>query len=107
MLSLYFQEVFGKMLVTQPLFKNETELPSPHELRRRILLKCKKLPKDAKKSIEEHEKEKMDLSDTFKNGKMYIQEGTIWEPYFFALTHEKLIYTVSQVRIEAAVQFLN
>lgn len=35
----------------------------------------------------------MDLSDTFKNGKMYIQEGSQWEPYFFALTHEKLIYT--------------
>lgn len=35
----------------------------------------------------------MDLCDTFKNGLMYIQEGSHWEPYFFALTHEKLIYT--------------
>lgn len=81
------------MLVTAPLSKVETELPSPHQLRKRILLKCKKLPKDAKQIIDDFDKENMDLCYTIKNGKMYVLEGSRWEPYFFALTNEKLIYT--------------
>lgn len=39
-----FQDVFGDMLLTQPVDKNETALPSPHDLRRKIILKHKKLP---------------------------------------------------------------
>ncbi|ODM92959.1 1-phosphatidylinositol 4,5-bisphosphate phosphodiesterase gamma-1 [Orchesella cincta] len=89
-----FDEVFGKMLVTSQLFKEETQLPSPSQLKRKIILKCKKLPKHAKEIIEYAEQNKdLDLSDTFKNGKMYVQEGSKWEPYFFALTHDQLIYT--------------
>jgi phosphatidylinositol phospholipase C, gamma-1 len=38
-----FQEVFGDMLLTQPVDKNETQLPSPFQLRRKIVLKHKKL----------------------------------------------------------------
>ena len=38
------QEVFGEMLVVHPMERNETQLPSPHHLRRRIILKHKKLP---------------------------------------------------------------
>ena len=39
-----FQEVFGDMLVSSHLDKNETELPSPERLKRKIILKHKKLP---------------------------------------------------------------
>ena len=39
-----FQEVFGEMLLTAPLEKSESMLPSPDKLRRRIILKHKKLP---------------------------------------------------------------
>jgi len=38
------QEIFGDMLLTQPIDKNETKLPSPHQLRNKIILKHKKLP---------------------------------------------------------------
>lgn len=38
------QEVFGDMLLTHPVDKNEKQLPSPWQLRRKILLKHKKLP---------------------------------------------------------------
>ena len=38
------QEVFGDMLVVHPMERNEKHLPSPHQLRRRIILKHKKLP---------------------------------------------------------------
>jgi len=38
------QEVFGEMLVVHPVERNEPQLPSPYQLRRRIILKHKKLP---------------------------------------------------------------
>ncbi|XP_022209128.1 1-phosphatidylinositol 4,5-bisphosphate phosphodiesterase gamma-1 [Drosophila obscura] len=37
-------EVFGDMLLTQPCDRNEQHLPSPYQLRRKIILKHKKLP---------------------------------------------------------------
>lgn len=41
------QEVFGDLLLTHPVEKNETRLPSPAQLRHKILLKHKKLPEGA------------------------------------------------------------
>lgn len=41
------QEVFGELLLTHPVEKNETKLPSPAQLRHRVLLKHKKLPDGA------------------------------------------------------------
>lgn len=38
------QEVFGDMLLVSPVDKNEKQLPSPEQLRRKIILKHKKLP---------------------------------------------------------------
>lgn len=38
------QEVFGDLLLTQPIDKSETKLPSPHQLKNKIILKHKKLP---------------------------------------------------------------
>ncbi len=42
-----FLDVFGDSLVSGYLEKGETELPSPDQLKRRILLKHKKLPEGA------------------------------------------------------------
>lgn len=41
------QEVFGDILQNHPVEKNESKLPSPYQLRRKILLKHKKLPDGA------------------------------------------------------------
>lgn len=38
------QEVFGDLLLTQPIDKNEAKLPSPQQLKNKIILKHKKLP---------------------------------------------------------------
>lgn len=38
------QKVFGDLLLTEPVEKNETALPSPERLKGRILIKHKKLP---------------------------------------------------------------
>lgn len=86
------------MLITSPITKDEINLPSPEMLKGKILLKCKKLPKHEKElldeTFEENADKGLDLCDTVKNGKMYIQtKQSSWEPYFFALTDGKLIYT--------------
>jgi phosphatidylinositol phospholipase C gamma-1 len=43
-MATMMQEVFGEMLVVHPVERNETLLPSPHQLRSRIILKHTKLP---------------------------------------------------------------
>ncbi|XP_013179186.1 PREDICTED: 1-phosphatidylinositol 4,5-bisphosphate phosphodiesterase gamma-1 isoform X2 [Papilio xuthus] len=45
-----FQDVFGDMLLVQPIEKNETTLPSPYDMRRKIILKHKKLPDGAEEN---------------------------------------------------------
>lgn len=42
-----FEEIFGSMLLTMPIEKNEFSMPSPEALRRKIILKHKKLPEGA------------------------------------------------------------
>lgn len=42
-----FEEIFGSMLLTLPVEKNELVMPSPEALRRKIILKHKKLPEGA------------------------------------------------------------
>jgi phosphatidylinositol phospholipase C gamma-1 len=44
------QKVFGDMLLTYPVEKNESFLPSPYALRKKIILKHKKLPEGAEEA---------------------------------------------------------
>ncbi|XP_060594657.1 1-phosphatidylinositol 4,5-bisphosphate phosphodiesterase gamma-1-like isoform X2 [Ruditapes philippinarum] len=41
-----FKDTFGDMLLTEPIQKDGTQLPSPEQLKRKIILKHKKLPAD-------------------------------------------------------------
>jgi len=94
-----FQEVFGEMLVTAPLDKTEKELPSPEKLRRRIILKHKKLPEgideNAGVMLDLDSSKTQDLSDTVKNGMLYMQESAddLWKPHFFVLTQKQMVYS--------------
>lgn len=45
------QEVFGDMLLINPVDKNEKQLPSPLQLRRKIILKHKKLPEGVDENL--------------------------------------------------------
>lgn len=87
------QEVFGDMLLVHPVEKNETHLPSPYQLRRRIILKHKKLPE-----VDDGTLQKTDDNDSFKHtpreGKFYIQDPVdkTWKLYLFVLTQQKLMY---------------
>jgi len=93
------QEVFGDMLLIQPVDKNETCLPSPYALRRKILLKHKKLPDGVDESSflvrNDESRQEMDLRNTVKNGILYLEDpiDREWNPHFFVLTQQKLFYT--------------
>ncbi|KAK0087269.1 hypothetical protein PV325_001367 [Microctonus aethiopoides] len=93
------QEVFGESLLTQPLEKNETCLPSPYALRGKIILKHKKLPDGVDESTfiarSNQNTHEMDLRNTVKNGILYLEDlaDREWYPHFFILTTENLFYT--------------
>lgn len=102
------QEVFGDTLLIQQIEKNEIQLPSPYQLRRRIILKHKKLPEGYRNGVAEdglgtidrgtlirQEDNELDIRSTIKNGILYLEDPVdkIWNPHFFVLTHQKLFYT--------------
>lgn len=92
----HFQKEFGDMLLTLPIDKNETALPSPYSLRRKILLKHKKLPDDSTdESVtiqNDDQRQDIDMRTTILNGTLFFKEGNEWTPQFFVLTDHKLIY---------------
>ncbi|XP_069674413.1 1-phosphatidylinositol 4,5-bisphosphate phosphodiesterase gamma-1 isoform X2 [Periplaneta americana] len=94
------QEVFGELLVVQPVERKETHMPSPHQLRRKIILKHKKLPEGEDEGsffIKNADGKEMDLRNTVKNGILYLEDPVDkeWNPHFFVLTQNKLFYTDS------------
>ena len=98
-MAVAMQEVFGEMLLIQPVDKNETCLPSPFALRKKILLKHKKLPDGVDESSfiirNDDSRQEMDLRNTIKNGILYLEDPVDreWNPHFFILTQHKLFYT--------------
>lgn len=93
-----FQDVFGDMLLVQPIEKNETCLPSPYDLRRKVILKHKKLPDGAEENsfaVRLEEGKDMDLRNTIKNGILLLEDPVDkeWNPHAFVLTENKLYYT--------------
>ncbi|XP_058803649.1 1-phosphatidylinositol 4,5-bisphosphate phosphodiesterase gamma-1 [Phymastichus coffea] len=98
-MAMAMQDVFGDMLLVQPIDKNESCLPSPYSLRRKILLKHKKLPDGVDESAfiirNDDCRQEMDLRNTIKNGILYLEDPVDreWNQHFFVLTQQKLYYT--------------
>lgn len=108
-------EVFGDMLLIQPVEKNETKLPSPYLLRRKIILKHKKLVYyegashnaffvDDSNGVTRSEVQlrqednELDIRNTVKNGILYLEDPVdkVWNPHFFVLTpNNQVFYTDS------------
>ncbi|KAL4717425.1 hypothetical protein ACJJTC_000574 [Scirpophaga incertulas] len=93
-----FQDVFGEMLLIQPFDKNEAILPSPHDLRRKIILKHKKLPDGEEENsfaIRQEDGKDLDLRNSIKNGILLLEDPVDkeWNPHAFVLTESKLYYT--------------
>ena len=82
------------MLVTAPLDKGETELPSPERLKRRIILKHKKLPDGVDETIHRvhdttHDNvHGMDIANSVQSGILYLQ---VWPIHFSSFCVFKLL----------------
>ncbi|XP_026279095.1 1-phosphatidylinositol 4,5-bisphosphate phosphodiesterase gamma-1 isoform X3 [Frankliniella occidentalis] len=92
------QKVFGDLLLTEPVEKNETALPSPDRLKGRILIKHKKLPDGVEETSFVVPKDNSDGAEPdFRNtnckGYLHVEDPSDkeWKKYFFMLTQNKLI----------------
>ncbi|XP_019629361.1 PREDICTED: 1-phosphatidylinositol 4,5-bisphosphate phosphodiesterase gamma-1-like isoform X4 [Branchiostoma belcheri] len=104
-MATLLKETFGEMLLTQPVDLNAMELPSPNQLKRKIIIKHKKLPDgsddtrtSASNSLEEGREG--DLSNALKNGILLLEDRVdrTWSAHFFNLTSRQLSYTEEQER---------
>ncbi|XP_046842462.1 1-phosphatidylinositol 4,5-bisphosphate phosphodiesterase gamma-1-like isoform X1 [Xenia sp. Carnegie-2017] len=94
-----FTDIFGDMLLCFPLDPNEECLPSPEQLKHKILIKHKKLPTDA--DVDDMVNIERDfifmedeLSDLTKNGILYLEDemDKVWNKHFFVLYKNRLFW---------------
>ncbi|RWS31552.1 phospholipase C gamma-like protein, partial [Leptotrombidium deliense] len=91
-----FQEILGDLLLTQPISSEETEMPSPNQLKRKFIIKHKKLPEGTEVAVTSKttDESEPDISNSVKNGILYLEDpiDKIWKPHFFMLTRNKMYY---------------
>ncbi|GFU38931.1 1-phosphatidylinositol 4,5-bisphosphate phosphodiesterase gamma-1 [Nephila pilipes] len=99
-----FLEVFGDMLLVQPVDGAQREMPSPLQLKRKIIIKHKKLPDGHEERIilRNDEGAESDISNSLKNGILYLEDPVDheWRPHFFMLTQNKMYYAEEQQSTE-------
>ncbi|KAM3838616.1 1-phosphatidylinositol 4,5-bisphosphate phosphodiesterase gamma-1 isoform 3-T3 [Vipera latastei] len=92
-----FKKVFGDMLLTKPVDISADGLPSPNQLKRKILIKHKKLAEGS--AYEEVPSSAVysenDISNSIKNGILYLEDpiNHDWNPHYFVLTSSKIYYS--------------
>ncbi|XP_051929496.1 1-phosphatidylinositol 4,5-bisphosphate phosphodiesterase gamma-1-like isoform X2 [Hippocampus zosterae] len=95
-MATHFKKVFGEMLLTKPVDNNAEDLPSPWQLRRKILIKHKKLVEGTLyEEVPTGRSSDNDLSNSLKNGILYLQDPVdhTWTPHYFVLTSKKIYYS--------------
>lgn len=94
------QSTFELMLFTVQ-DENRLDLPSPEELKNKIILKCRKLPSSVTEACLDDPSEQF-LCDTLKTGKLYLPSTSAtketWLPFLFALTHSSFMYIADDTR---------
>uniref|UniRef100_A0AAX7SZP6 Phosphoinositide phospholipase C n=1 Tax=Astatotilapia calliptera TaxID=8154 RepID=A0AAX7SZP6_ASTCA len=96
-MATHFKKVFGDMLLTKAVDIAADGLPSPNQLKRKILIKHKKLAEGS--AYEEVSTttpySENDISNSIKNGILYLEDpiNHEWYPHFFVLTSSKIYYS--------------
>uniref|UniRef100_A0A8C5E9G0 1-phosphatidylinositol 4,5-bisphosphate phosphodiesterase gamma n=1 Tax=Gouania willdenowi TaxID=441366 RepID=A0A8C5E9G0_GOUWI len=96
-MATHFKKVFGDMLLTKAVDMAADGLPSPTQLKRKILIKHKKLAEGS--AYEEVSTStpysENDISNSIKNGILYLEDpiNHEWYPHFFVLTSTKIYYS--------------
>ncbi|XP_018494683.1 1-phosphatidylinositol 4,5-bisphosphate phosphodiesterase gamma-1 [Galendromus occidentalis] len=98
-----FQEVFRDMLLILPIERDAREMPSPLQLKRKIIIKHKKLPEgcDEKFVVTREDSigpQETDISNSVKNGILYLEDPSEkeWKSHFFTLTQSRMYYAVEE-----------
>ncbi|XP_069076995.1 1-phosphatidylinositol 4,5-bisphosphate phosphodiesterase gamma-1-like isoform X1 [Pleurodeles waltl] len=95
-MASHFKKVFGDMLLTKPVDINADELPSPTQLKKRILIKHKKLVEgNIYEEVSTASYSENDISNSIKNGILYLEDPIdhTWSPHYFVLTSNKIYYS--------------
>ncbi|XP_066572245.1 1-phosphatidylinositol 4,5-bisphosphate phosphodiesterase gamma-1 [Amia ocellicauda] len=95
-MACLFRRVFGDMLLTKPVDPNAEELPSPYQLRRKILIKHKKLAEGTLyEEVSSASCSENDISNSLRNGILYLEDPIdhTWTPHYFVLTSKKIYYS--------------
>uniref|UniRef100_A0A8C9WCU1 1-phosphatidylinositol 4,5-bisphosphate phosphodiesterase gamma n=1 Tax=Scleropages formosus TaxID=113540 RepID=A0A8C9WCU1_SCLFO len=96
-MATFFKKVFGDMLLTKAVDISADGLPSPNQLKRKILIKHKKLAEGS--AYEEVSTStaysENDISNSIKNGILFLEDpiNHEWYPHFFVLTSSKIYYS--------------
>ncbi|KAL4655315.1 1-phosphatidylinositol 4,5-bisphosphate phosphodiesterase gamma-1-like [Arapaima gigas] len=96
-MATFFKKVFGDMLLTKAVDISADGLPSPNQLKRKILIKHKKLAEGS--AYEEVSTStaysENDISNSIKNGILFLEDpiNHEWYPHFFVLTNSKIYYS--------------
>ncbi|XP_077441364.1 1-phosphatidylinositol 4,5-bisphosphate phosphodiesterase gamma-1-like isoform X3 [Vanacampus margaritifer] len=104
-MATHFKHVFGDMLLTKPVDSNAEDLPSPFQLRRKILIKHKKLVEGTLcEEVTSGSCSENDISNSLKNGILYLQDpiDRTWMPHYFVLTRNKIYYSEETSHYQAA-----
>ncbi|GMT13606.1 hypothetical protein PFISCL1PPCAC_4903, partial [Pristionchus fissidentatus] len=94
------KEILGDLLLTQPVSREETQLPSPLSMKRKIIIKHKKLALESEDlTISPNDDfQDTDLMDKecVKRGMMMMRNPTTneWTSHIFILFHDRLCYTI-------------
>lgn len=74
-MATHFKKVFGDLLLTKPVDLNADELPSPYQLRRKILIKHKKLVEGTLyEEVTSASYSEGDISNSLRNGILYLED---------------------------------
>uniref|UniRef100_A0A8C3G770 1-phosphatidylinositol 4,5-bisphosphate phosphodiesterase gamma n=1 Tax=Cyclopterus lumpus TaxID=8103 RepID=A0A8C3G770_CYCLU len=95
-MATHFKKVFGDLLLTKPVDTNAEELPSPYQLRRKILIKHKKLVEGTLyEEVTSASYSENDISNSLRNGILYLEDPIdhTWTPHYFVLTSNKIYYS--------------
>ncbi|XP_061429101.1 LOW QUALITY PROTEIN: 1-phosphatidylinositol 4,5-bisphosphate phosphodiesterase gamma-1-like [Lethenteron reissneri] len=95
-MASFFRKVFGDMLLIKPVEAQAEELPSPTQLKGKILIKHKKLGEGNSDEVASSGSySECDISNSIKNGILYLEDpiNHEWNPHFFVLTSNKIYYS--------------
>ncbi|XP_061198199.1 1-phosphatidylinositol 4,5-bisphosphate phosphodiesterase gamma-1-like isoform X2 [Saccostrea echinata] len=99
-MAMAFRDTFGSELLVEPVDSDFKKLPSPEQLKRKVILKHKKLPSEGRNAelvevrVDDVTRDG-DVSNAVKTGVMYLEDQieTQWHPHFFVLTPSKMYWT--------------